>query len=78
VSRGFASAYGVSPKRYRAERRASRAAQAIAAGEGSFVMLALDLGFADQSHMSRAVARLTGLAPRRLSPRAASRAGPRG
>jgi AraC-like DNA-binding protein len=73
VSRGFASAYGVSPKRYRVERRACRAAQAIAAGRGPFVTLALDFGFADQSHMSREVARLTGLAPRLLSRGAAER-----
>jgi AraC-like DNA-binding protein len=79
LSRGFASAYGVSPKRYRAERRASRAAQAIASGgAGPLVMLALDLGFADQSHMSREVVRLTGLAPRRLAPRPPPRVGARG
>ena len=67
VSRGFALAYGVSPKRFRVERRACRAARAIGAGERPFVSLALDLGFADQAHMSREVKRVAGLTPRGLA-----------
>jgi AraC-like DNA-binding protein len=67
LSRGFALAYGVSPKRFRIERRACRAARAIAAGERPFVSLALDLGFADQAHMSREVKRVAGLTPRGLA-----------
>jgi AraC-like DNA-binding protein len=65
VSRGFARAYGTSPQRFRADRRASRALRAIAAGSSSFTMLAAELGFADQAHMSREVARLSGAPPSR-------------
>ena len=66
LSRGFALAYGVSPQRFRADRRACRAARAIGHDRTPLAALALDLGFADQAHMSREVARLTGLSPRAL------------
>lgn len=66
LSQGFAKAYGVAPKRFRLEQRAARAAKAILAGERPTATLALELGFADQAHMSRAVRRLTGASPRAL------------
>lgn len=65
VSRGFALAYGTSPQRFRADRRACRAAQAIATQAKPLADMAVELGFADQAHMTREVSRLTGLSPQR-------------
>jgi AraC-like DNA-binding protein len=62
VSRGFRQTYGVSPKRYRAEARAHRAWTALKGNE-RLSQLALSQGFADQSHMTRAVTALTGFPP---------------
>ncbi|HEY0629477.1 MAG TPA: helix-turn-helix domain-containing protein, partial [Sphingomicrobium sp.] len=61
VSRGFARAYGVSPKRFRLEARARRAAQRLPSWQGGLASLAAELGFADQAHMSRVIAAMTGL-----------------
>lgn len=66
VSRGFARAYGVSPKRFRLEVRTRRALTALGGWHGSLAQLAADLGFADQAHMARAVAAMTGSSPVRL------------
>ncbi len=66
VSRGFRQAFGVPPRRYRAEQRAVQAVRALTARGDPPAALAAELGFADQAHMSRAVAALTGLAPGRL------------
>jgi AraC-like DNA-binding protein len=66
VSRGFRQAFGTSPRRYRAEQRALKAAGAIVGSGDSPAALAAELGFADQAHMTRAVAALTGLTPGRL------------
>lgn len=63
VSRGFARAYGVTPQLYRAEARTRRALAAIGSGRGSLVAIALDHGFSDQAHMTRAVRTLTGRTP---------------
>jgi AraC-like DNA-binding protein len=63
VSRGFARAFGVSPKRFRLEARTRRAAGRLASWRGSLADLAAELGFADQAHMSRAVAAMTGHTP---------------
>ncbi len=63
VSRGFGRVFGLSPKRFRYEGRARRALRAVIAGVGPLADLALDAGFADQAHMSRAVSELTGLSP---------------
>jgi AraC-like DNA-binding protein len=65
VSRGFASAYGVTPARYRAELRARRAWQAIRASSAPLAAVACDGGFADQAHMTRAVRAVTGRPPTR-------------
>jgi AraC-like DNA-binding protein len=63
VSRGFRRVFGVSPRRFRLEARARRAwAAARVAGRG-LAEIAADLGFADQAHMTRAVAGLTGRPP---------------
>lgn len=70
VSRGFRQAYGVSPARYRSEARARLALRRLS-DPTSLADLALDAGFADQAHMTRAIVALTGRTPgvwRRLSP----------
>lgn len=66
VSRGFRQAYGVSPKRYRLEQRTLRAISNLRTWTGSLVDLAIESGFADQAHLTRAMVALTGLAPARL------------
>ena len=66
VSRGFARAYGVSPKRYRLEARARHAWQALRAGALSLADVAAAHGFADQPHLTRALTALTGTTPGRI------------
>ncbi len=66
VSRGFARAYGTSPKRFRVEARTRRALAALRGWRGTLAGLAADQGFADQAHLARAVAAMTGLPPVRL------------
>jgi AraC-like DNA-binding protein len=64
LSRGFGRLYGVTPKRYRHEVKTRRALTALSGGwSGSLALLALDSGFADQAHMTHAVAGLTGTTP---------------
>lgn len=65
VSRGFARAYGVSPKRFRLELRASEAARAIRSG-ARLGETAFATGFADQPHMTRTVSALFGRSPVKL------------
>jgi len=55
VSRGFFKAYGVTPKRFRAEQRALRAVRALREWRGRGAGLAAELGFTDQAHMSKAI-----------------------
>ena len=66
VSRGFARAYGVSPKRFRLEARVRRAIGALDSWKGSLASVAADFGFADQAHFTRAVRYLTGSTPQTL------------
>ena len=63
VSRGFARAYGVSPKRFRYEARARRALGAVVTSRDGFATIAAAHGFADQAHMTRALAAITGIPP---------------
>ena len=63
ISRGFRKAYGTTPARYAAELRARRAWEAVRTRPQPLAELALDHGFADQAHMSRAVRALTGAPP---------------
>ena len=65
VSRGFTSAYGVSPKRFRLELRASEAARAIRSGV-QLSEAAFATGFADQPHMTRTVSTVFGRSPGKL------------
>jgi AraC-like DNA-binding protein len=63
TARAFHARYGVAPARLRTELRA-RAAWLRVVGSGEALSaIALDLGFADQPHMSRAVRWLTGASP---------------
>jgi len=64
VSRGFALVFGVSPETFRARIRARYALQSIRDTQAPLVRIAAELGFADQSHMSRSVKQLTGIGPR--------------
>ena len=64
VSRGFRQAFGVSPARYRSEARARRAWRQLT-DTASLADLALETGFADQAHMTRAIVALTGTPPGR-------------
>ena len=66
ISRGFRQAYGVSPKRYRAEQRTLRAIRHLHTWRGTLAALATESGFADQGHFTRAVVALTGVTPHRL------------
>ncbi|MCS6624613.1 helix-turn-helix domain-containing protein [Roseibacterium beibuensis] len=66
VSRGFRQVFGASPRRYRAEQRALKAARLLLARHDPPAALAAELGFVDQAHMTRAVTALTGLTPGRL------------
>ncbi|WP_332769965.1 helix-turn-helix domain-containing protein [Phenylobacterium sp.] len=63
LSRGFGRAFGISPKRFRYEGRARAALRGVVGGAAPLADLALEAGFADQAHMSRAVSDLTGHAP---------------
>jgi AraC-like DNA-binding protein len=64
VSRGFALVFGVSPEAFRARIRARHALKFIYDTQAPLASIAAELGFADQSHMSRSVKQLTGIGPR--------------
>jgi AraC-like DNA-binding protein len=71
VSRGFAAAYGVTPKVFRAELRTRAAWLRVTRGSDGLSTIAAETGFADQAHMTRWIHCLTGASPgvwRRQSP----------
>ena len=63
VSRGFRTAYGITPARFRAEARARRAMAMIEQNDAGLAAIAADCGFADQPHLTRAIVELTGHPP---------------
>lgn len=63
VSRIFSRMTGITLTQHRNHVRVSAALDRLAAGESNLANLAVDLGFADQSHMVRAVRSATGDAP---------------
>jgi AraC-like DNA-binding protein len=63
VSRGFAKAFGASPKCFRLEARARNAWRRVVEERGSLTAIAHEAGFADLAHMSRSIAALTGRPP---------------
>lgn len=64
-ARHFRRLAGVSPSRWRLQRRVSAAAGALAGGADSPASVAMACGFADQSHLGRLFKRETGLSPGR-------------
>ena len=66
VSRGFRLAYGVSPKRFRLEQMAARAARRIRDTAEGLGQIAAGCGFADQAHMTRTIGRLFAVSPLEL------------
>jgi AraC-like DNA-binding protein len=65
LSRGFRKTYGTTPARFGAELRARRAWDRLRGSDRRLVDVALEEGFADQAHMTRAVHALTGAPPSR-------------
>jgi AraC-like DNA-binding protein len=63
LSRGFLRVFGVTPAKFRSETRARLAFALIAKDDAALAGIATDAGFADQSHMTRAVTSLTGAPP---------------
>jgi AraC-like DNA-binding protein len=64
ITRHFRWAFGTSPDRYRTLRRLALAQAAIESGQ-SLAQVAIEAGFADQSHMTRQFKRTYGLTPTR-------------
>lgn len=63
ISRGFRRAFGVSPSTFAGELRARSAWLQVISGTESLAQIAADAGFADQSHMTRAISSTTGAPP---------------
>lgn len=66
LARAFRRRFGVSPSSYAKGARSLRAASSIAATDRSLARIACECGFADQSHMTRAVGAALGITPSRL------------
>lgn len=65
-ARAFKQSTGMPPHRYLMKRRVERAAVLIRGTNRPLSEIALEVGFCDQSHFSRLVARVTGQTPREL------------
>lgn len=63
LSRGFAEAFGTSPKCFRLEARARAAWRRVMEGGPSLTTIAHEAGFSDLAHMSRSIAAITGWPP---------------
>jgi AraC-like DNA-binding protein len=63
LSRGFRSAFGVTPKRFGLESKAHSAMMRIAASSDALSRIAADTGFSDQAHMTRSVSAVAGRPP---------------
>ena len=64
--RTFKKSVGLSPLAYRNQRRVAAARRLLAEGQ-PIVQVALDLGYADQSHFTRQFQRLVGVSPQRYA-----------
>ncbi|WP_037679317.1 AraC family transcriptional regulator [Streptomyces albus] len=76
LSRVFTAVTGVTLTRYRERLRLARALDRLSEGETDLRLLAAELGFSDQAHLTHAVRRSAGLPPGRL--RAVLRGAPDG
>lgn len=65
VSRGFVHTFGVAPRRYAAELRARAAWIRIMTRSDDLAVIASEMGYADQPHMTRAIRMFTGAPPGR-------------
>jgi len=65
LARAFRAHYGTTAGTYLREVRVQRAADALARSSASLSRIALDSGFADQSHFTRVFSAVQGLTPRR-------------
>lgn len=63
ISRRFRKVYGVSPCAYRAQVKARIAWNSVAESHSPLSTVAIDAGFCDQAHMTRAVSAITGRSP---------------
>ena len=63
LARGFRKAYGCSVGAYLRRLRLARAAERLAESEYTLAEIALEAGFADQSHFSNLFRRETGVSP---------------
>lgn len=63
LARGFRKEYGLSPVQFRQYIRVMTALQELALTQKSLAAIAYEAGFADQSHLSRAVKSLVGCTP---------------
>jgi AraC-like DNA-binding protein len=61
--RAFRSCEGISPHQWLIRRRVEEAKRLLAEGNAPLAQIAIDCGFADQSHFTRAFSRLAGTAP---------------
>ena len=68
-ARQFRQSTGLSPHQYRIERRIERAKQLLQTGRVPVSEVAITVGFADQSHLSRHFKRLLGTTPARFARR---------
>ncbi|MDY7098460.1 MAG: AraC family transcriptional regulator [Pseudomonadota bacterium] len=62
--RSFKKTHGLSPFAYRTHRRIEEAKRRVLAGEG-LAKIATDLGFSDQSHLTRTFQSIVGISPAR-------------
>ncbi|MFD9905049.1 helix-turn-helix domain-containing protein [Streptomyces sp. NPDC059063] len=65
-TRAFRASTGESPHRYVTQRRLDRARKALLTTDAPIADIALELGFADQSHLTRTMRQHTGVTPRTL------------
>ncbi len=63
LAHAFRASVGVAPHRWLLQRRVDRAKQMLQQGGKSTAEIALECGFADQSHLTRVFRRLTGHTP---------------
>jgi AraC family transcriptional regulator len=65
-ARAFRAATGVPPYRYLLQRRLARARQLLESSNLTIVEIAQELGFSDQSHLTKLFRRETGMTPREV------------